>query len=57
MEARERPLMAGLRMINLTETSIATLDQRFTTEKRKRIVDSLCQAIYVIRDTLTEEII
>ena len=36
---------------------ITALDQRFTTEKRKRIVDSLCQAIYVIRDTLTEEII
>jgi len=26
MEARERPLMAGLRMINLTETSIDTLN-------------------------------
>jgi len=36
---------------------ITALDQRFTTEKRKHIADSLCQAIYVIRDSLAEKII
>ena len=41
----------------LFDRIMMVLEARFTNDKRKQFADSLCQIVYAIRETLTDEII